>query len=127
MPVRKIGPGHWELRFFDATANMYLALAACIGAGLLGLKHKEDLQWKDCPSWCSRLSDDERRSLGIVKQLPRDLREAIDRLKEGKEDLQETMSQSFLHRYIQLKEWEDEILKSMKVEDVRYLYLQKMC
>ena len=127
VPVRKIGPGHWELRFFDAAANMYLALSACIGAGLLGLRNKEDLRWSDCQSWCSRLSDTDRRSLGIVKQLPRTRSEAIQSLEEGKEDLQEMMSGSLLDRYIQIRKWEDELFRSMKVEDVRNLYLQKMC
>lgn len=63
-PVRKIAQGHWELRFADATANMYLAISACIGAGLLGLKNNEELRWKDCSSWCSKskMSDGEART-----------------------------------------------------------------
>jgi len=95
-PVRKIAEGHWELRFADATANMYLALSACIGAGLLGLKKKEELRWKDCLTWCSKLSDEERRELGIVTRLPLTLKEAIECLKETEEDIGEMLGASLV-------------------------------
>lgn len=83
LPVRKVAHGHWELRSLDATTNMYLALTACIGMGLLGLR-KEELKWKDFLSWASNLSDDERRKLGILTRLPTTLGTAVERLKERK-------------------------------------------
>lgn len=106
---------------------MYLALSACIGTGLLGLKNKEELRWKDCLSWCSKLSDKERRDLGIVTRLPSTSREAIERLKEKEEDIGGMLGASLVQRYIQLKEGEEEILRSKGMDEVRHMYLQKFC
>ncbi len=122
-PVRKITQGHWKLKFADATANTYLALSACIGAGLLGLKKKEELRRKYCLSWCSKLSDEERRDLGIVTRLPLTLKEAI----ETEEDIGEMLGASLVQRYIQLKEGEEEILSSKEMDEVKHMYLQKIC
>lgn len=126
-PVRKIAQGHWELRFADATANMYLALSACIGAGLLGLRNNERLLWKDCSSWCSKLSDAEKRDLGIATRLPATLKEALERLKETDKDMGEMLGAGIVQRYIQLKEGEVEILGSKEIDEVRNMYLQKFC
>ena len=126
-PVRKITQGHWELRPADATANMYLALSACIGAGLLGLKNNEELRWRDCSSWCSKLSDVERRDLGISTRLPSTLREAVERLKEIDEGMREILGASLVQRYIQLKEGEEERLGSKEMDEVRNMYLQRFC
>ncbi len=122
-PVRKIAQGHWKLNFADATANTYLALSACIGAGLLGLKKKEKLRWKDFWSWCSKLSDEERHDLGIVTRLPLTLKEAI----ETEEDIGEMLGASLVQRYIQLKEGEEDILSSKEMDEIRHTYLQKIC
>lgn len=126
VPVRKVGPGHWELRFLDATANMYLAVAACISAGLLGLENKEPLRWGDCQFWCPKMPEEDRRALGIVQQLPRTREEAVRCLRERKKDLQKMMDATLLDKYVQLKEWEDEIFASMTTDDIRNLYYQKM-
>lgn len=66
-----------ELNFCspDPTANPYLALAACLKAGLKGIKDNETLP----PSIdvnIYNLSDKEREALG-VKSLPISLNEAI--------------------------------------------------
>lgn len=47
-PLRKIAPGRWEFKSLDGTANMYLALAAVIAAGLLGVAERLELKCKDC-------------------------------------------------------------------------------
>lgn len=47
-PIRKISPGHWEIKSLDGLANMYLAMAAFIGAGYLGVKESKPLKQKDC-------------------------------------------------------------------------------
>lgn len=47
-PIRKITPGHWEIKSLDGLANMYLAMAAFIGSGYLGLKDNKPLTHKDC-------------------------------------------------------------------------------
>ena len=50
VPLRKSGPLRWEIRFLDGCANMYLALAAIFGAGLLGVRNNTEMKLKDCPS-----------------------------------------------------------------------------
>lgn len=47
-PIRKIGPGHWEIKSLDGLANMYLAMSAMLAAGYLGVSQKMPLTLKDC-------------------------------------------------------------------------------
>ena len=47
-PVRKIGPGHWEFRSIDGIANPYLAVAAILAGGYLGLEANSPLTVKEC-------------------------------------------------------------------------------
>lgn len=47
-PVRKIGPGHWEFKSVDGVANMYLAVAALLAAGYLGIKDDMPLTMHEC-------------------------------------------------------------------------------
>lgn len=47
-PIRKISPGHWEVKSVDGLANMYLAMAALVAAGLTGLRREMSLDVKDC-------------------------------------------------------------------------------
>lgn len=47
-PVRKIEPGHWEIKSVDGVANMYLAVAALLAAGYLGIKDDMPLTVKEC-------------------------------------------------------------------------------
>jgi glutamine synthetase len=57
-PLRKVTDGRWEIRCLDGMANMYLAMAAILGAGLLGLKEggAEIFMEKDCPRKCFQVS-----------------------------------------------------------------------
>lgn len=47
-PIRKISPGHWEIKSLDGLANMYLAMSAFIGAGYIGITEQKELTNKDC-------------------------------------------------------------------------------
>jgi glutamine synthetase len=47
-PVRKIGPAHWEVKSLDGLANMYLAMAALLAAGFLGVHGRRELTVGDC-------------------------------------------------------------------------------
>ena len=72
---KKPGDARIELRSPDPTANPYLALAACLKAGLKGIKDNETLP----PSIdvnIYNLSDKEREALG-VKSLPISLNERL--------------------------------------------------
>ena len=47
-PIRKISPGHWEIKSLDGLANMYFAMAAFIAAGYVGITEQKELTNKDC-------------------------------------------------------------------------------
>ena len=47
-PIRKIGPGHWELKSMDGVANPYLAMAAVLAGGDIGLEAKSPLTVQEC-------------------------------------------------------------------------------
>jgi glutamine synthetase len=47
-PVRKIEPGHWEIKSLDGIANPYLAIAAILAGGYLGLKEGTPLTMQEC-------------------------------------------------------------------------------
>lgn len=59
-PVRKIEPGHWEFKPLDGVANMYLAVAALLAAGYLGLKDNMPLTTKECTGKFEPLSTQHR-------------------------------------------------------------------
>ncbi len=92
-----------ELRSPDPTANPYLAIAACLKAGLLGIKNNEDLP----PSIdvnIYNLSEKERDALGI-KNLPISLNEAI-RIGRQSEFLNNLLGNEFASSYFEAKEQE---------------------
>ena len=92
-----------ELRSPDPTANPYLALAACLKAGLAGIRDNEALP----PSIdvnIYKLSDKERGYLGI-KSLPISLNEAINIGKKS-EFIKELLGEKFASSYFAAKEQE---------------------
>jgi len=54
-PIRKICPGHWEVKCLDGLANMYFAMAALLAAGYLGVSANKPLTLKDCPGMSNSL------------------------------------------------------------------------
>lgn len=94
-----------ELRSPDATANPYLALAACLKAGLYGIEHKltpppsTDLN-------LFALSQNERRTLGI-HNLPISLNEAV-KLARDSVFMKELLGKTLFDSYISAKEQEYE-------------------
>ena len=93
-----------ELRSPDPAANPYLALAACLCAGLDGIRKKtEPPKSVDCDIFA--MNEDERRLLGIRK-LPETLPEAVAELeKDGV--IRETLGSHAVNKYIEEKkeEW----------------------
>jgi glutamine synthetase len=93
VPVRRKGSAFWEMRFLDATTNVYLCLAAILCAGVAGIKSSSKLTLGDCTSESNHratirfadvstvdtamVSDSERRDHGITEELPRDPEEAF--------------------------------------------------
>jgi glutamine synthetase len=132
VPVRQIRLGHWELRCVDATANMYLALATVLSAGLLGIKDKEPLRWRDTALPLKELSqNDVNRPNGTVKNatvpprqlLPESLTDALDALEHGGglEDLTGMMGSRVLHNYLSVKRFEASKVQQMEPQTARDL------
>lgn len=115
VPVRKIKQGHWELRFVDATANMYLALSALFSAGLLGCINKEPLLWPDMASITDPWSED-------AEHLPTNLEKALSELGDVRDELGSVMGQDLVEHYLRIKRAEVETLRGMDMEEARQLF-----
>lgn len=104
VPTVRDGCGvHVELRSPDSTSNPYLAIAACLKAGLMGIEDKEDLQ-PGIGVNIYNLSDKERDSLGI-KSLPISLNEAV-RIAKKSEFVEKLLGRKFKESYLTAKEKE---------------------
>lgn len=92
-----------EYRSPDPTANPYLALAACLKAGMAGIEENAELP----PSVdvnIANLSHEERKALGI-KKLPISLNEAVNIGKKS-EFLAALLGEGFKETYLNAKEAE---------------------
>lgn len=110
---------HWELRCIDGTANMYLAMAAMIHAGLDGIRRLFPLQPKSNSKLSTPdtmrstnistvtpafLTKEQREDLGITKTLPRSLSSALYYLDADKV-LKEALG-DIVGQYVQIKNME---------------------
>ncbi|KAJ5649330.1 fluG protein [Penicillium longicatenatum] len=114
VPIRKVKPGHWEIRCVDATANMYLALAATLSAGLLGCANGEPL----------RLGDSATGAQIGGTSLPHSLEAALNQLDEddeekGIEAVERFMESKVIRHYLNLKRFELLKLNEMEIEEAR--------
>jgi glutamine synthetase len=104
-PVRKLGDGYWEVRCADATANMYLAVAAILGAGLLGSRNEEPLHWEDMSfSSGSKIA---------YEELPRTITHSLDSLEGVSDDFVEILSSKVASRYLYVKRNEVQALEGL--------------
>lgn len=104
VPIRKIKAGHWELRFIDASANMYLALAALLGAGLTGCKNDETLAWQDT-------AFDELQSPSDGVMFPKEIDDAINQLEGAVEDLDAVLETHVIKHFVYVKKFEIAMLR----------------
>ncbi|OQD68764.1 hypothetical protein PENDEC_c031G05438 [Penicillium decumbens] len=104
VPIRKIKAGHWELRFIDASANMYLALAALLGAGLSGCINEETLAWQDT-------AFDESQSPSDGVMLPKEIDDAINQLEGAVEDLDAVLGTRVIKHFVHMKKFEIAMLR----------------
>lgn len=123
-PIRKIGAGHWELKQIDGLANMYLAMAALLAAGYLGIAHSLTLTHKDCPVDASTLSADERHRLGITDRIPKTLEASLAALEEN-DDMCAILGPAFVKKYIAVKRAEAKKLASMGDEERRTWLIER--
>lgn len=122
--LRAIEGSHFELKVLDGLANVYLALAAILGAGAKGIKDKEVLKQGDCRKDPALLTADERKELGIEEMLPADLEEALKALKEDGE-LVTLIGEQVVERYVKTKEAEMKLLARMGKEERRTWLMER--
>ncbi|RVX70033.1 hypothetical protein B0A52_06204 [Exophiala mesophila] len=82
VPLRKCGPGHYELKTIDGIGNSYLGMAALLAAGIHGLRSELQLAHKDCLGDPTQIGPEARAELGITTKLPVSLElslKALDR------------------------------------------------
>ncbi len=114
IPVLDHGsPDLWRIEYRppDPTANPYLALAALFLAGLDGILKKidpGDPVIEDVYKWGLK----KRRELG-VRELPRNLEEALDELESDHEYLKPVFTDDVLETYIELKRRESREVSSV--------------
>jgi glutamine synthetase len=124
-PLRRIEDGRWEIRCLDGTANMYIALAAIIAAGLVGLSTGEtEFDHKDLPYNPSRLDEEERAQFGIVKKMPASIEEALDALRTDTE-LNEAMAHGLVHDFVVMKQSEQKMLGKMPEAERRVWLIER--
>lgn len=126
VPLRRVSTeeAHWEIKCVDGIANLYLAIAAVIGAGSLGLKAKTKLPGTGARDEPSKLTSRERNGLGIVKKLPKDLGEALDALKEHKK-LKEWMGVEAVEKYLIMKKNERALMEKIPAGERRQWVIER--
>jgi glutamine synthetase len=139
VPLRKIEDGHYELKCVDGLANMYFAMAALLGSGLLGVMENMKLTIKDCPGKSSggpshhlvltttdnvsTLDAKGREDYGITKKLPKTLDESLFALMHDLE-LKDMLGHDFVRKYNMVKKAEKGQLRDMTSEK-RKLWLME--
>lgn len=111
-PLRRIEGSHYEIRCADGFANMYLALAVIIGAGLLGISDAEPMALKDCQVDPANLSQEQRQELGIRDKIPSGIIESLSCLRANAQ-IRSVLGPSLVDYYLGVKEAEVEMLKGM--------------
>ena len=123
LPIRKISKSHWELRFVDATANLYLFLALVLAAGSNGISSHQRLDWKDLTSFPQNISTKDLSTYGVLKRMPQNLRASVDVLLLD-QDVKRWMGEEMHTQYISIKEVEIVTFSKMSDEQRRRKYLR---
>ncbi|KAJ5692325.1 hypothetical protein N7462_001748 [Penicillium macrosclerotiorum] len=123
-PVRKIGPGHWEIKSVDGVANPYLAMAALLAAGLVGLNCQLPLTMQECKVDASSLTPAERSDLGITTPLPKSLAESLGALDKDK-PLRSVLGDALVDNYLSVKRLESVRLQAMPAEERRLWLIER--
>lgn len=111
--IRKVRPGHWELRSIDGTANPHLTMTAIITAGLLGISKGKELKMKDHKKIAMMgFEEKELEEFGIKDKMPTSLKESLGNLKAN-EELKEALGLEIIDRYMKVKGKEEEAFGKM--------------
>ncbi len=121
IPSPRGGNTRIELRCPDSAMNPYLALAACLSAGLDGIRKKMELpQCVEGNMFAMKPEDLRRRN---VERIPETLGEAIEAY-EGSEFIKEVLGEHIYTKYLEAKkkEWQDFMAQITDWEVSEYLY-----
>ncbi|KAK5663039.1 hypothetical protein OQA88_6455 [Cercophora sp. LCS_1] len=123
-PLRKVEDSHWEMKCMDGLANPYFAMAAVLFSGISGILKKEKLVWGDCEIDPAKLTDNDRKEMGVTEMLPLSVEEALGALK-GDEELVDCLGNELVERYIAIKEFELNFLGKMGEEERREWLMER--
>lgn len=123
VPIRKIRKGHWELRYIDATANLYLVLASVISAGLEGIAASKPLTMHGLSDYASKLGASKLAEAGVREKLPTSMEEALERLRKAS-DTEILQSKPLMDAYLSVKEVDFAAMKDMSDEERRQLFVR---
>ncbi|OOQ84283.1 protein fluG [Penicillium brasilianum] len=122
-PIRQVSSNRWEFRFLDATANVYLFVAALLSSGMSGIQKNQVLTYADCPVVPSAIDSNEEagrrlREFGITERMPKTFAVSLSHAREDK-DLQSWMGVELFSQYMKIKETELEHFSKMTDEERR--------
>ncbi|KAK8016148.1 glutamine synthetase [Apiospora rasikravindrae] len=113
-PLRKCEGSHWEFKALDGLANPFVAVAALLAAGVDG----------DCEPDPASLGAEQRAALGITRELPRDLDQALEFL-AADSTLEELVGREFVRRYVDVKRAELAFLMPMADDERRQWLVER--
>ncbi|EMD68703.1 hypothetical protein COCSADRAFT_275765 [Bipolaris sorokiniana ND90Pr] len=126
-PLRRVEPGHWEIRALDGTANIYFVLSALLAAGILGLSANEPASAypeRDISVNPAKLDDEDRAELGVTQMLPKSLGEAMDALHRDAA-LHEALAPGLVRDYLAIKDGERRMLGAMSEYERRMFLIDR--
>jgi glutamine synthetase len=91
------------VRTIDGTANPYIAIAAILGLGLVGIEKGLELEVEETEEQAVDLSAEEREKRGIVKQLERTLSGARD-VARNDPTINDVLGREFVETYLGVNE-----------------------
>lgn len=104
--VRLTGPPgghHFEVRSVDGTANPYIAFAALLGLGLIGIEKGLELQMEEVDDSAADLTAEERERKGIIGRFERTLSAARDLARRDKV-INDILGEEFVQKYLSTNE-----------------------
>ncbi|KAK8075058.1 Protein fluG [Apiospora hydei] len=125
-PLRKCAGSHWEFKALDGLANPFVAVSALLAAGADGVARATPLAatWKDCEPDPASLGPEQRAALGITRELPRDLDQALGFL-AADETLEGLVGREFVRRYVDVKRAELAFLMPMADDERRQWLVER--
>lgn len=122
--LRKIEGSHWEMKCMDGLANPYFAMAAVMFSGIQGILSKEKMVWGDCEIDPAKLTENDRKEMGVTEMLPASVEEALEALRSD-EELVGLLGEELVERYVAVKEFELDFLAKMEGEERRQWIMER--